>query len=196
MFFSTSVLIKLLKNSYKNNDLRIGNLSGGLVIATSRWLAWIDNNNVPNKIKAAVIELTGELPKPDYIFRVSKDQIKPEEIEEIAIYENMIKGYSTARQTLIISPVIIQNPFDIRILQNAIGKITGLREDYYKVIDKNAIDLDVEGEPVGPCYGASADDGVYWYNGISRLIIIPSNLIENDLLTKLSEVDFEDELGD
>lgn len=65
MFADVKVLKALLKKAYKGTGVTIEDQYGGMAIHTDFWGVWITEEDLTNDIKAAVVEVLGELPKED-----------------------------------------------------------------------------------------------------------------------------------
>ena len=68
MFLHMPTLKKLLKSAYNQSKLIIGRLEYGLLIECGIFMTWLEWYSVPNKVKAALIELAGELPEEGHFF--------------------------------------------------------------------------------------------------------------------------------
>lgn len=80
MFLNITELKKLLKGAYKGSGLIVGNLENGLVImnASGTWGLRVEEEFVPNKLKAALIELIGDLPAAEEVYNYQPDSIQAE----------------------------------------------------------------------------------------------------------------------
>ncbi len=80
MFVNIIELKKLLKGAYKGNGLIAGNLDGGLVVmsASGTWGFRVEEEYVPNKLKAALIELIGDLPEAGEIYNYNPKSVQAE----------------------------------------------------------------------------------------------------------------------
>lgn len=192
MFLHINNFKKQIKKAYKTG-LKIGNLNDELIISSGFWAVAIDNAQIPNKIKAVIVELMGELPEPGFLFEISKDAPMCQIVKEYKSVEETLKEVKKANEKLIITPVIIKSGKDVRLFQTIKGEVYGIPEEQYQMIDKTAIDYDNEGEPTGACYIKDLiGNGFYWYNSIGTVVIMPAYLNQQELLKALSTVDFED----
>lgn len=73
MFLDTSGFKKLIKEAWKCSRLFLSRKDGSLLITDLRWCLVSDTDMIPNKIKGAIIELTGELPEEGESFQSGKE---------------------------------------------------------------------------------------------------------------------------
>lgn len=64
MIFNKTVFKKLLKTAYKSSGLMVANNSGRIIIAGSWWVMAMEEKVFTNEGRAALVELTGQLPVP------------------------------------------------------------------------------------------------------------------------------------
>ena len=138
MFFKMSVLKKMMKNAYKGGCLILGDspikeneeiVMDGLVISTGWWSLWINKDYVPKELKAAVIELCGELPCYEHWFKASESLGNQEMIpfteaaHPVNLFEKATQGVNITRMMLTKGSGGV-----MRILQNdrtdSVGAIT------------------------------------------------------------------------
>ena len=62
MFIEERILKRLIKQAYKAAGLVLVNTGEDYIIEGSYWAIQVQKEHLPKKIKAAIIELTGELP--------------------------------------------------------------------------------------------------------------------------------------
>ena len=60
-----------MKEAYNGGGLRVGRIYDGLVLSSSTWISWTREGDIPNWLKGAVMELTGELPEEGDLFQAS-----------------------------------------------------------------------------------------------------------------------------
>lgn len=197
MFISTSNLKKLMSAAYKGSGIRIGHKEEGYLILGSTWGVWIDENHIPNKVKALIMELAGTLPNEDSIFIVSKEKPIPQyefDFNSDNFYLNQLQ--SKAKVHVIVTNVLYDNKFKTyKLLQNSKSKELSLMDlNLLNLLDLTEIDFDVENTPSGPCteYGSS----YYWRNATCTLLLLSSKVPENNkIIDTLSSIDFEKEMS-
>jgi len=191
MFLNISKFTNLTKKAYKTR-LIIGDIADGLFIMAPKWSVWVKHEYVHNKIKAVVMELAGELPSYGEVFEVSKSNPEPQMVEKLSIIK-MLQGAKEADQKLIVTPIVLNTLAKaVRLLQHhKDSTIIGVPEECFQMIDKNLIDLNIEGEPTGPCC-TDYSNLIYWYNSIGIVFMLPSNIADKDkvILGALENVDF------
>jgi len=150
MFLNKAMLKKLIKTSFKWEGLTVGRIYGGLVVAGGHWITWTEDGYIPNWLKAAVMEYTGELPKPEYAFKAKKNEPIQYEIADNSLYD-LPSMYKKAIYAYKATPVVIERGgYDaLRVLQqNSTMKMLAIHEDKYKMIDLK--ELGEENPPSGP----------------------------------------------
>lgn len=206
MFFKMSVLKKMIKEAYKAKDLILGHYelvnkedgtyeAEGWVIIGGWWSIYIDRWFAPKELKAALIEVAGELPYNGHYFRVLSEG--NQEMVEAGPCVNPIYLFAKCQSDVNVSKleaVFQTNP--VRLLQNhETNKVTGIRELGCQLIDRTAVDYDNgEYEPIGP--RTATDDIMCWGNNVCYLAIWPYKLLDEDkehdkemFLKALSEIE-------
>jgi len=191
MFLNISKFTSLVKKAYKTR-LTIGDIDNGLLIMAPRWGVWIRTEFVPNKIKAIVMELAGELPEYGEVFEISKANPDPQIVEGQSL-RSVLEAAGKADESLTVTSLVLNTlDRDVRLLQHKNSILTGIPEEQFQMINKYAIDYDIEGEPTGPCcidYGGL----IYWYNSIGIVFMQSANIkvADRTILKALEQVDFK-----
>ena len=190
MFFKMSVLKKMIKAAYKARDLVLGyheiineedgTVEGeGWIIIGGWWSIYIDRWTTTKELKAALIEVAGELPYNDRYFRVL-----PEGNQEMVApgpCVNPIDLFTKCENDVNVSKLAaVFQSSTVRLLQNCeSNEVTCIRELGYELIDKTAVDYDNgEYEPIGP--RTSEDDIMCWGNNVCFLAIWPYKLLDKE----------------
>lgn len=193
MFLHTGRFVKQMKEAWKNHYLDIGNINDGLLISSGLWIVWIGNHHVSNKIKAAVMLLSGTLPKPGELFRVEKDKADP----QYRIIDDFYLKYisrSDLYLKLIVTPILLTENYDIRMVQGPDRQVYGIKQEYLDMVDKEAIDFDAgESTPTGPCLGGNVNNGIYWYNDFGIVMICPVRTKKIEIPAVLSLLQFKED---
>lgn len=192
MFLNINKFSKLAKEAYKF-QLMIADIGDHTVVASQHWLVSIENEFVPNKIKALIMELSGCLPKTDKVLKISKELDAPEDVTDRYLRKmtRLIEGAISADVKFSITPIINDKYSPIRLLQNAkTSEIVAVPENQFQMVDKNCINYEIEGEPTGPCSTGENKTPFYWYNSIGLIVILPAILGDTALLQALATVDF------
>ena len=194
MFLSIQKLVKLMKESYKSGRLQVGNVNDGLLIGSGWWLVWINNQHVCNKIKGTIVEFAGQMPNPGEMFAVSKSEPELQyEMSEKLV--DMIGFARDAKRKLTITPVMLTEVADIRILQALNGDIYGIKQEQLDMVDPGAVDVNIESMPTGPCFYGDECRSIYWYNDYGTVVILPSKIKNMAIAEALKVVEFA-ELGE
>ena len=73
MFIKTSVFKKLIKSSYTGSGLTVGRIEENYIVCCPQFILYINENHFKKEIKAAIIELVGELPEQGEVFKEDKE---------------------------------------------------------------------------------------------------------------------------
>jgi hypothetical protein len=149
MFINVKALKKLMKEAYKTFGITVERHNGGLMIASFSWGVWLENSELTNEIKAAVIEYTGEMPEKGTAFTVSKRDEGRVDITEPKyshIYEEIKRKYKQhfAGNGMDIEVGKLKYAYDSRCYNVLYGS-----ENAY-LINENYMDLVVEAEAPAP----------------------------------------------
>lgn len=197
MFLHMPTFKKLLKSAFRRDNLRVGNLDGGLLIHGGTFAVWLQNDMIPNKVKAAVMELTGELPEEGKLFKAIKDgnQYEMPENPEWDIH----RGLKEANRRYVVTPVVLNDSrYDtFRFLQQAgAGPIRVIKEDFISLIDLAEIDYNHgEDTPAGP-FGKKDGYQFFWATDFCILTVCETRLyrgISRKVQLSLWGVDFEND---
>ena len=195
MFLHMPTFKKLLKSAFRRDTLRVGNLDGGLLVHGGTFAVWLQNDMVPNKVKAAVMELAGELPEEGKIFKatgIGNQYEMPENLEW-----DIHRGLKEANRRYVVTPVVLNDSrYDaFRFLQQAgAGPIHAIKEEFISLIDLAEIDYNHgEDTPSGP-YGR--DDGIrfFWATDFCILSVYGARLyrgISRKVQLSVGTIDFE-----
>lgn len=194
MFFKMSVLKKMMKNAYKGGCLIVGDspiieddkiVMDGLVISSGWWSFWINKDYTPKELKAAVIELCGELPWNEHWFKASESLGNQEMIPFTEAVHPIQLFQKAAQSALITRMMMIKGGGGVmRILQNERTNCVGaINEMIISLIDPKAIkEEDGEYAPIGP---KTRDDGYYtWGNNICYFVVYPIKPLDEEKETE------------
>lgn len=194
MFFKMNVLKKMMKNAYKGGCLILGDspiiengeiVMDGLVISTGWWSLWINKDYVPKELKAAVIELCGELPCYEHWFKASESLGNQEMIpfteatHPVNLFEKATQGAHITRMMMTKGSGGV-----MRILQNErTDQVGAINEMIISLIDPKAIkEEDGEYPPIGP---KTRDEDYYtWGNNICYFVVYPIKPLDEEKETE------------
>lgn len=194
MFLNKTMFKKWIKDAFNHGGLTVGYIYDGLVMSGSTWVVWVDEGSIPNWVKAAVMEYTGELPKLGCVFKAEKDSPIQYEISENA-FLNLPERFMEAKTPFTVTPVVYAaNWNSYRIMQcRHTNRLIAVSEDLYGIIDLK--DLENESAPIGPSARNEQGDIMLWKNDSSALAICSSKLGDdgNRVLDALERIDFRKE---
>lgn len=196
MFLHMPTLKKLMKAAFNKNSLTVGMMGDGLFVEGGAFTAWFDWNFIPNKVKGAIMELAGELPTENHIFKAGKEG-NQYELPRNA-YWDIQEQLRRADKRYIVTPIVLddQRYSAFRFLQqaDAIDNIRVIFEQFIHLIDYAEIDtMNGEGSPQGP-FGAERGDIFYWSTDFCILGVCARELYRGLSLkvqNTISEIDFE-----
>lgn len=193
MFITLSGFKGLIKEAYKGAGLYIERHGDNIIFGGSYWVIEADRHAISKKALAAVIELTGELPREGEAYRATKEG-NQYEIREV--YGEMLGVTQTEEENesnLIITSLIIKRkPTDKakRILQREDRRTEALDEKFIRMVSAEEIDNDYECEVLGPMVNKRFPRQVYWRSEattLSMFLFDRDDLKEKELLDYLND---------
>lgn len=169
MFVKTTVFKKLIKQTYNAGRLLVVGTENEYIIAGDWWIIRVKKDLFAKKNKAAVIEITGELPRDGEAFRPIKKAGNQYEIAENPVWD-ITKAFYDAKEGFIITKATYElNRDRIRILQNkSTNECVPINQIMIDLIDTEAIE-EGEGYPVGPNAPNKQGRIMYWHNNTMTL---------------------------
>lgn len=195
MFLHMTTWKKIIKQAFNTGKLIVGNRDDYLFVRTGTTSVWFPECETPNKVKGAIMELTGELPKKGEVFRAGKEGLQ----YELPWLENdSLKRMNAAmNKRYIVTPVLLGDKYQmLHFLQQADDKtvIRVIDEAYLKLLDPSELDhMHGEGEIAGP-YGTESGDRFFWKTDFCALLLCGVTLyrgISRAVLEAVRNVDFE-----
>ena len=188
MFLHTPTFKKLIKASYKNGGITVGRLdSRSLFVAGNYWITWFDYTSIPNRIRAAIIEYTGELPEVGEIFKAKVDEPNQYEMPFKEHYD-VHKSWQQAMNPLIATPVFISGHHSLyQIFQDKENRFIPVSSIHIDLIDRREQE-ECEGSVIGPStrdHGLDYAPTLYWYSDLCILGIMSVHLDHEDALKAL-----------
>ena len=198
MFLNKTRFKKMLKSAYNYGGLTVGRVYGGLVLSGNGWVTWTEEGYIPNWLKAAIMELTGELPRAECVFTAQKDEVLQFEIAEND-YLNLPERFAEARIPFHVTPIEYStNWAEYRMLQNKQnGVIVALPSGYFDVLDFTELDKE-EHAPAGPVSQSEAADRMYWKNEHSAVAFSTAktgNVICTKTMDLIKEINFGEKVS-
>lgn len=192
MFVNKTKFKRMIKEAYNGSGLTVGMIYEGLVIWSGQWATWTKEGYVPNWVKAAVMEYTGELPERGNVFQAKKEHPLQYEISENK-YFDLPTIFQKSKCPFNATPMIYDEGWkQYRFLQNNRTKdIVAVNMALYDVLDMK--ELEQESHPYGPC--AESDEGnvLLWRNENSVLAMRKSQITSENIpaMDLLKQYDFE-----
>lgn len=194
MFLNKTRFKKWVKDAFNGAGLTVGRIYGGLVINSGTWITWTEDGYVPNWVKAAVMEYTGELPKEGCVFKAKKDTPAQYEMSENE-YFNLPRKFMEAKVPFTVTPIVYDESWkNFRFIQNNnTMDIIAVSTYLYDALDMK--ELGEENRPIGPCSISNKGDILLWKNEHSVLAICKLDVSGKsmDVMNILSSHTFEKE---
>lgn len=195
MFVNKTRFRKLVKEAFNSGyGLIVGKVYGGLVVCGGTWTTWTEEGYVPNWVKAAVMEHTGELPKEGHVFRAKKDEPIQYEIADNR-YFDLPGTFMRAKNPFTVTPMVYDNKWKhFRFLQNdATKEIIAVQSYLYELLDMK--ELGEENRPVGPSAETRSGGVLIWKNEHSAVAICKLDISGDslDVMELLAEYEFKKE---
>lgn len=193
MFLNKTMFKRWIKDAFRHNGLVVGRIYGGLVISGGAWVTWTQEGYVPNWLKAAIMEHTGELPNEGEVFKAKKDEVQQYEVSENP-YLDLPKRFREARIPFLVIPVIYDTRWaSYRLIQCRMsGEVIPIPSEYYDIIDIREAEHD--GTPVGPSSRDETGRMLIWKNETSALAVSRAEMSEKGapVLRALKDLKFEE----
>lgn len=171
MFFKAAVFKKLIKEAYAGIGLTIGRAEEYIFLSGGYWLIWMKKDKIPNKLKASIIELTGELPINNQVFKARKGEKNDYSTDWKETYNINFYKRSMDQEYVVTKVILEQNLTPCRLLQNEeTQEIILLNQVLIDLVDKEAIESREECQPFGPIGLKDKKDAVLWYNDTGALV--------------------------
>lgn len=179
MFFKQTVLKRMLKAAYKGAGLTVGHMAEsetnpeGYYISSGWWVMWFNADEMPKEAKAAIIELSGDLPGVGEVFKAIKDMGNQYEIEQKEIF-NLPAAFKMCKCHFRVTKLLGQQGDKmIRFIQEdgATKHVAAVSEIFINLIDPEAVNYDGgEHEPIGPVTTCPTAPFMYWGNNTCYLM--------------------------
>lgn len=183
MFLKQSVFKRMIKAAYKGGGLVIGagmyrnemsEPRTAYIISGGYWVLWVKADGMTNAMKAALIELSGEMPGAGEFWRVMAKEPIQYEMPHLTNYD-LPEMWERAQLDFEVTNTIIDRPDDyqpLRLLQakDDTKHIALLKDIFIDLVDPEETDSE-NGEtmPEGPVAHCAMDNGVMWGNNYGFL---------------------------
>lgn len=134
-------------------------------VSGAYWVLQMQEKHIPNKLKAAIIELTGDLPGGGEIFRAKKGEPNQYELQYYEDYNVSSMAEAASMELTVTRSGYYDAARSLRLLQNRTnGHLFLIGEELIQLISVEGLE-ETEGKPVGPLL-QQAGERVFWINEI------------------------------
>lgn len=184
MFLKMNLLKKAIKEAWQTCGLRITNTGDGFALLGGYWYVWLEADTMPNKVKAAVIELAGELPEPGRPFKAQKGMKNQYEIEENDFF--WIRQREDTVTKLMPRNVFFRYYDTIyQLVEKADKKIIAFNAAMMDMVDVSQIDPG-ESAPTDPM---DYINGIYWQNDRCSYFLLPADIQKKEHIEFLNSLE-------
>lgn len=186
MFLKESAVKKIIKGAYSRSELFIANLKMDYIIYCSRWIIQIDKKSMPNKIKGAIIELTGEFPEQGEKKCYGPDNEYVPEVEKEEKWEKVLDVGTAVCSYTITSGMYERNGNIARIIQTEDGNKYAVSENVVAAVKCNE-------DVYGPLGRDNQGGKVIWYddNCLLMAFTVESDK-EKEILDRMASINLPD----
>ncbi|MEG1742306.1 MAG: hypothetical protein RR237_05455 [Acetivibrio sp.] len=161
MFITIKAFRALIKGAYQGAGLTVGKRGDRLLFCGGYWGIELDRKVLPKKALAAVIELTGEMPKDGELFKITKEGGIQYEIPET--YWMITQQATKAEVKYNVTNVLIEaNGKMYRVLQTKGNETELIKESFIEAIDPSEMEFAHETNLEGPVADSGGRKNVYW----------------------------------
>lgn len=190
MFLNITEFKKFLKTAYKGSGLIVGVLDGNLILTNSSriWGVQVDGDYIPNKLKAALVELIGDLPEEGEVLNYTQDAAQTEmDLGDFDFYDMWMRAQDFAAK----SPIVLKNDYGEYVLMQVRStmEMRPLYRDFLDIISAKDLEHAVEEMPVRPSFRNGV---LYWKNDTTIYWACTSKIqdaYENEVLPRLEFLD-------
>lgn len=187
MFINTTKFKKMITDAWKHHHFIVGVTEEKYFFSDGTWIISVYNDMLPNKEKAAVIELIGELPEPEQIMKTGKDMpaqyMIPDDVWDIE------KTFDKCQYCMTVTRSIYQDTLNrYRVIQNRQDQKCFFINDYFIDLFDRGSWTDDDNEPQGPKTLNNSPGTLYWKNNTMAFAVYPIKVWEDneELLTYLT----------
>lgn len=164
MFIDTQIFKKLIKEAYKGQGLVIGHDREGFFFEGGYWILWVKEGLLPKKEKAAVIELSGELPEAGEVFKAIDKLGNQMEIERKDAWDvrRWIKDATEEVHPTMV--LFMQKGTLCRLLQTESREVVVFNEMLFQAVNNKFIDKEMETPAKGPYKTPENNTLMLWKN--------------------------------
>ena len=182
MFINITEFKKLLKAAYKGSGLIVGNLDGGLIVTNvaGLWGVRVDCDFLPNKLKAALIELIGDLPEDGEVCSYQTDCVQTE--ADLGRFDYLGR-WKQAKDYAVQTPFILTTKWNEFVMMQVHSsmELRPIARLYVDLISTKDLDHQNESMPGNPSYARGT---LYWKNG-TMIYWAGTSILNDDLEEKV-----------
>lgn len=190
MFLNITEFKKFLKAAYKGSGLIVGILDGNLVLTNNAraWGVQIDGDYIPNKLKAALVELIGDLPEEGEVLNYTQDGAQTEmDLGSFDFYD----VWRGSRDYAAYTPFMLKTDYgEYSLLQiHSIMEVRPIHRSFLNIISAKDLDHAVEEMPGRPSY---RNRTLYWKNDTTIYWVEThalQDLVEEVILPRMTFLD-------
>lgn len=194
MFIKVPVFKKLLKQAFAANRMKVKMDGSGLTVDCGHFAVWFEKEHIPNKIKSAIVELSGEIPEEGKAFLAQKSGNQYEMDGAVLDIRNLLRQTD---KRYVQTPIVYSDDYDTyRFLQMA-GKPDNIKlvaDIFIQLLDPHELDhVAAEGTIQGP-YSMETGMLFFWATDLCILsvgTIVPHRDIVKKTMVELADIDFE-----
>lgn len=194
MFIKVPIFKKLLKQAFAANRMKVKMDRSGLTVDCGHFTVWFEKEHIPNKIKSAIVELSGEIPEEGKAFLAQKSGNQYEMDSAVLDLRNLLRQTD---KRYVQTPIVYSDDYDTyRFLQMA-GKPDNIKlvaDIFIQLLDPHELDhVAAEGTIQGP-YSMETGMLFFWATDLCILAvgaIVPHRGIVKKTMMELSDIDFE-----
>ena len=179
MFINTAKFKKMITNAFKVHQLIVGATQEKYFFSDGTWIISVYSDMLPNKEKAAVIELIGELPDPRQVMKTGKGM--PAQYMIMSDVWNIEEIFTKCRCDMTVTSSLYQDHFTTyRVIQNRKDQKCFFVNDYFIDMFDRGSYTDDDNEPTGPKTLTDSPGPLYWKNNTMTLAVYPISIPEED----------------
>lgn len=194
MFIKVPIFKKLLKQAFAADRMKVKMDESGLTVDCGYFAVWFEREHIPNKIKSAIVELSGEIPEEGKDFLAQQSGNQYEMDSAVLDLQNLLRQTD---KRYVQTPIVYNDNYDTyRFLQMA-GKPDNIKlvaDIFIQLLDPHELDhAAAEGTIQGP-YSMETGMLFFWATDLCILAvgaIMPHRGIVKKTMMELADIDFE-----
>lgn len=187
MFINTGKFKKMITYAWKQHHFIVGCVEEKYFFSDGTWIISVYRDMLPNKEKAVVIELIGELPEEGQVMKTGKDM--PSQYMIMSDVWEIEKTFDRCQCDMTVTRSLYQGPLGAyRVIQNRKDQKCFFVNNYFiDLFDRGAWTED-DFEPKGPKTLNDSPGPLYWKNDTMTFTVYPVSVPEDneELLTYLT----------